>query len=75
MDAYNMDLERVQHCPINYATPDGRLIPFCTYNTIHRQEVEHKFGMTFDEWRDSHKPTKMEEETITKPEFDGTKHR
>ncbi len=75
MDAYNMDLERVQHCPINYAIPDGRIIPFCTYNSIHRHDVENKFGMTFDEWRARHKPTKMEEETITKPEFDGKKHR
>ncbi len=75
MDAYNMDLERVQHCPINYAIPDGRVIPFCTYNSIHRHDVENQFGMTFDEWRDRHKPTKMEEETITKPEFDGKKHR
>jgi uncharacterized radical SAM superfamily Fe-S cluster-containing enzyme len=75
MDAYNMDLERVQHCPINYAIPDGRIIPFCTYNSIHRSKVETKFGMTFDEWRDCHKPTNMEEDTITNPEFDWTKHR
>lgn len=43
MDAYNMDLERVKRCGIHYATPDGRIIPFCTYNTIHRTGVEQKF--------------------------------
>jgi uncharacterized radical SAM superfamily Fe-S cluster-containing enzyme len=44
MDLYNMDLERIKRCGVHYATPDGRLIPFCTYNTIHRMEVEKKFS-------------------------------
>ncbi len=44
MDPYNMDLERVQSCGIHYATPDGRVIPFCTYNTLYRGEVERKFA-------------------------------
>ncbi|MBD3158432.1 MAG: radical SAM protein [Candidatus Lokiarchaeota archaeon] len=42
-DPFNLDLERVQHCSINYSTPDGRIIPFCTYNTIHREEVESSY--------------------------------
>ncbi len=45
MDLYNMDLERIKRCGVHYATPDGRIIPFCTYNTIHRAEVERKFAM------------------------------
>ena len=45
MDAYNFDLERAQMCVIHYAVPDGRLIPFCTYNTIHRSAVETKLGI------------------------------
>lgn len=44
MDLYNMDLERIKRCGVHYATPDGRVIPFCTYNTIHRAEVERKFA-------------------------------
>jgi uncharacterized radical SAM superfamily Fe-S cluster-containing enzyme len=44
MDLYNMDLERIKRCGVHYATPDGRVIPFCTYNTIHRVEVEKKFS-------------------------------
>lgn len=44
MDLYNIDLERVQRCGVHYATPDGRIIPFCTYNTIHRPRVEKKFS-------------------------------
>jgi len=35
-DLYNMDLERLQRCGIHYILPDGRIIPFCSYNTIHR---------------------------------------
>jgi hypothetical protein len=41
-DPWNLDLERVQHCTINYAVPDGRIIPFCTYNIIHRKHVERR---------------------------------
>jgi len=35
-DAYNMDLERLQRCGIHYILPEGRIIPFCSYNTVHR---------------------------------------
>ncbi|MDD1758811.1 MAG: radical SAM protein [Methanotrichaceae archaeon] len=44
-DVYNMDLERLQRCGVHYATPDGRIIPFCSYNTIHRKEIEDKFSL------------------------------
>jgi len=44
MDPYNFDLERVNRCVIHYATPDGRIIPFCTMNTLHRRSVEEKFA-------------------------------
>jgi uncharacterized radical SAM superfamily Fe-S cluster-containing enzyme len=41
MDRYNYDLSRVQRCCIHYATPDGKLIPFCTYNSgpVYREAV------------------------------------
>lgn len=44
MDPWNYDVERVQNCTIHYATPDGRLIPFCSYNNIYRKIVEEKFS-------------------------------
>ncbi len=44
MDGYNFDLQRVQRCGIHYAVPDGRLIPFCTMNTLHRAEIERRFA-------------------------------
>jgi uncharacterized radical SAM superfamily Fe-S cluster-containing enzyme len=46
MDKYNYDIGRVQRCCIHYATPDGRLIPFCTYNSgpVYREQVWKKFA-------------------------------
>ncbi len=55
MDPYNFDLERVQRCVIHYAVPDGRIIPFCTMNSIHRAEVERKLGVPIKEWKNRHK--------------------
>ncbi|MBN1682005.1 radical SAM protein [Candidatus Bathyarchaeota archaeon] len=44
MDPYNFDIERVERCCIHYATPDKRIIPFCSYNILHRNEIEEKFA-------------------------------
>jgi uncharacterized radical SAM superfamily Fe-S cluster-containing enzyme len=55
MDPYNFDLERVQRCVIHYAVPDGRIIPFCAMNSIHRAEVERKLGVPIEEWKNRHK--------------------
>ncbi|MBN2014358.1 MAG: radical SAM protein [Candidatus Altiarchaeota archaeon] len=51
MDPWNFDIERVERCVIHYATPDGRIIPFCSYNNIHRQEVERKHSTPLEEWK------------------------
>ncbi|MCW4020781.1 MAG: radical SAM protein [Candidatus Bathyarchaeota archaeon] len=55
MDPYNFDLERVQRCCIHYAVPDGRIIPFCTMNSIHRPKIEKEFGAPVEEWKKKHK--------------------
>lgn len=46
MDRYNYDLERVQRCCIHYATPDGKLIPFCTYNSgpVYREKIWKQYA-------------------------------
>jgi len=43
MDAYNFDLERVSRCGVHYSGPDGRIYPFCTYNSgpTYRNRVEN----------------------------------
>jgi hypothetical protein len=53
MDRYNFETDRARRCVIHYATPDGRIYPFCTYNSgpTWRCEVERKFAMTPDEYR------------------------
>jgi hypothetical protein len=45
-DKYNYELDRVQHCVIHYASPDGKLYPFCTWNSgpCHRYRVEEQFS-------------------------------
>jgi len=48
MDSYNFDLERLQHCVIHYAVPDGRIIPFCSMNAIHRNAIEKRFSKPLD---------------------------
>jgi 7,8-dihydro-6-hydroxymethylpterin dimethyltransferase len=47
MDCHNYDTDRVRRCCIHYATPDGRLIPFCTYNSgpVYREQVWRKFAL------------------------------
>jgi uncharacterized radical SAM superfamily Fe-S cluster-containing enzyme len=55
MDPYNFDLERVQRCCIHYAVPGGRIIPFCTMNSIHRARIEKELGVSIEEWKDKHK--------------------
>ena len=45
-DAYNMDVERVKRCLVHFGVlnPENKNevldIPFCTYNTIHRERIE-----------------------------------
>jgi uncharacterized radical SAM superfamily Fe-S cluster-containing enzyme len=55
-DNYNYDIDRVMRCVIHYATPDGRIIPFCAYNggPTYREEVEKKFSIPLEEWRARH---------------------
>ncbi|MBP5082676.1 MAG: radical SAM protein [Methanomicrobium sp.] len=54
MDNYNYDVSRVKRCCIHYATPDLKLIPFCTYNSGHvfREEV----------WKKHAKPMEKQDE-------------
>jgi uncharacterized radical SAM superfamily Fe-S cluster-containing enzyme len=45
MDPWNFDQDRVKRCVIHYAVPDGRIIPFCSMNTVYREEIESKFAV------------------------------
>ncbi len=52
-DPFNWDIDRIHKCDIHYATPDGRVIPFCTFNVIpelYRDRIQRKFSIPFSEW-------------------------
>ncbi len=52
-DPYNYDVERVERCGIHYALPDGRIVPFCTFNVlpeIYRDKVQAQFSIPQKEW-------------------------
>jgi len=53
MDNYNYDFERIRRCVIHYATPAGRIIPFCSYNGGHyqREVIEGQYSMNMDEFK------------------------
>ena len=36
MEEYDFSVARIRKCCTHYALPDGRLMPGCAYNNIHR---------------------------------------
>ncbi len=60
MDKYNYDVERVEMCVIPYATPDGRLIPFCAFNIfpeLYRDAIQRAYSVDLKEWEKVHGKT------------------
>ena len=41
----NFDVERVERYVIHYPLPDGKIVPFCSYNNIHRRELKRKYSV------------------------------
>ncbi len=40
MDVHTFEVRRVMKCCIHELLPDGRLVPFCAYNTVgYREQV------------------------------------
>jgi uncharacterized radical SAM superfamily Fe-S cluster-containing enzyme len=67
-DPYNYDIERVKRCCIHYVTPDGRIIPFCTYNVfpeVYRDKINRKYGMSIKEWEQK-TGKKLEDDLVCK---------
>ena len=50
MDSYNYDVERVKRCVIHYAAPNGKIYPFCAYNSgpVYRERIERQFAVPFE---------------------------
>jgi len=58
-DKYNYDVERVRRCVIHQSAPDGRMYPFCSYNSgpYYRERVEEKEQTTgLKDYRESGTP-------------------
>lgn len=52
-DTYNYDIARVKKCSVHYAMPDGRIVPFCTFNVFpdfYRDKVQEKYSLSQEEW-------------------------
>lgn len=52
-DLYNYDVERVERCGVHYATPDGKIIPFCAFNVLpeqYRDRIQDQYSIPQKEW-------------------------
>ncbi len=52
-DPYNYDVERVKRCVIHYSARDGKIYPFCTYNSgpYNRDKVEESISVSLDMYK------------------------
>ncbi len=53
MDEYNYDVARVERCDIHYVTPDGRVVPFCTFNVfpeIYRDKAQMAYSISLKDY-------------------------
>jgi uncharacterized radical SAM superfamily Fe-S cluster-containing enzyme len=54
MDSYNYDVERVKRCVIHYAAPNGKIYPFCAYNSgpVYRERIERQFAVPLEQQKE-----------------------
>jgi uncharacterized radical SAM superfamily Fe-S cluster-containing enzyme len=50
-DVYNYQIDRVNRCVVHYVAADGRIYPFCSYNSgpCHRNRVEKQFAVRIEQ--------------------------
>ncbi len=55
-DSYNYEIDRVQRCVIHYSAPDGKVYPFCAYNSgpTFREKIEHDYRIEIEDYRAQH---------------------
>ncbi|MBW3011243.1 radical SAM protein, partial [Candidatus Woesearchaeota archaeon] len=60
-DKYSFRLDRVRRCVIHYGAPDGKLYPFCAYNSgpTFREKIEKQFSIPLEEWKRQHGEIKI----------------
>jgi uncharacterized radical SAM superfamily Fe-S cluster-containing enzyme len=69
-DLYNYDIERVKRCVIHYTAPDGKLYPFCTYNSgpEFREKIEREFSVPADTLEPMRCTVDVRSQAASKPE-------
>ena len=51
-DAFNLNVDRLQHCCIHYATEEG-IVPFCSYNGLGiGDKIREKYSLPIKEWEE-----------------------
>jgi len=56
-DEYTYDIKRVEKCDIHYSMPDGRVLPFCTFNVfpeVYRDKIQRQYAIPSKEWKNMH---------------------
>ncbi len=56
-DEYTYDIKRVEKCDIHYSMPDGRVLPFCTFNVfpeVYRDKLQKQYAIPSKEWQNMH---------------------
>jgi uncharacterized radical SAM superfamily Fe-S cluster-containing enzyme len=56
-DEYTYDIKRVEKCDIHYSMPDGRVLPFCTFNVfpeVYRDKVQRQYAIPSKDWEATH---------------------
>jgi len=54
-DPYTYDMDAVSECDVQYATPDGEVVPFNVYNVVpelYRDRLKREHAITVEEWLD-----------------------
>jgi hypothetical protein len=51
MDPWTFDVRNVMKCCVDFIVPDGRVIPFCTYNTVGYREQVRQGLIHGDTWK------------------------
>jgi hypothetical protein len=54
-DHYTYQVERVKRCVIHYSAPDGRIYPFCAYNSgpVFREKIEAAYSSQIESFREA----------------------
>ncbi len=56
-DEYTYDIKRVEKCDIHYSMPDGRVLPFCTFNVfpeVYRDKLQRQYAIPSKQWQEMH---------------------